>query len=95
MKNLRINIGKALFIAGAAYLFSANNVNEISTNQQQTDSKVWICTGENSTRYHSKSDCAGLNNCQASKKLITLTQARKMKRTPCKRCFPSGDNRQK
>ena len=48
---------------------------------------VYICTGPKSYRYHSNSDCRGLNNCSASIEKVTLAKAKAMKRTACKICY--------
>lgn len=48
---------------------------------------VYICTGPKSTCYHSRSTCKGLKSCSATVKSISLEDAKKMKRTPCKMCY--------
>ena len=47
---------------------------------------VYICTGPKSVAYHKVSSCKGLNNCSTSVKKVTLTDAKKMGRRPCKVC---------
>lgn len=56
-------------------------------NNVQAQETVYICTGENSTKYHKSKDCSGLRNCKGSIKQISLEQAKKMGRTPCKKCY--------
>ena len=50
------------------------------------DTYVYICTGSKSVRFHKTPTCRGLNNCQGTITKITLEDARKMGRTPCKIC---------
>ena len=50
-------------------------------------SMVYICTGPESKRYHSNSNCRGLNKCSASIEKVTVAKAKSMKRTPCKICY--------
>ena len=52
-----------------------------------SNSKVWVCTGSNSKRYHAYNDCKGLSNCRASVKEISLQEAESMGCTPCKKCY--------
>lgn len=52
-----------------------------------SNSKVWVCTGENSKRYHAHNDCKGLSNCRASIEEISLQEAESMGRTPCRKCY--------
>ena len=47
---------------------------------------VYICTGNNSKRYHESPNCRGLGNCQGDIVKVTVEKARSMGRTPCKIC---------
>lgn len=49
--------------------------------------KVWICASSGAKTYHKTKACSGLNNCKAAKKEITLKEAEKMGRRPCKICY--------
>lgn len=49
--------------------------------------KVYICTGQYATTYHRTSNCSGLGNCKADVIQVTLTEALRMQRNPCKRCY--------
>ena len=51
------------------------------------DTYVYICTGPKSYRYHSKSDCRGLNSCSGNIEKVTIAKAKSMKRTACKICY--------
>ncbi len=51
------------------------------------DTYVYICTGPQSKRYHSNSDCHGLNNCSGYIERVTIAKAKAMKRTACKICY--------
>lgn len=51
------------------------------------DSYVYICTGPQSKKYHKTEKCRGLNKCSGTIKKITLEEAKKINRTPCKICY--------
>ena len=53
-----------------------------ATNNQ----KVYICTGGKSECYHSNKNCKGLSRCSKEIKEISLDDAKKMGRRPCKMC---------
>jgi hypothetical protein len=48
---------------------------------------VYICTGKSSERYHRTESCNGLNACKAQVKSVSLKEAQRMGRTPCKICY--------
>jgi len=48
--------------------------------------KVYICQGSKSACYHVRTDCNGLRRCSTQLKEITLEEAKKMGRRPCKVC---------
>lgn len=48
--------------------------------------KVYICQGSKSACYHSNPNCSGLRRCSTELKAITLDEAKKMGRRPCKVC---------
>lgn len=48
--------------------------------------KVYICQGSKSACYHVRPDCSGLRRCSTELKTITLDEAKKMGRRPCKVC---------
>ena len=50
-------------------------------------SKVWVCTGDCSERYHAYDNCKGLSNCRASVEEVSLQEAENMGRTPCRKCY--------
>lgn len=51
------------------------------------ESKVWVCTGGSSKRYHAYDNCKGLSKCSASIDEVTLEEAEMMGRTPCRKCY--------
>jgi len=55
------------------------------TSKAQTT--VYICLGKSSVRYHQTDRCNGLSNCKSQIKSVTLQEAEKMGRTPCKVCY--------
>jgi serine/threonine-protein kinase RIO1 len=48
---------------------------------------VVICTGKSAVVYHSHKNCKGLNRCGSSLKTVTLEEAKKLGRRPCKICY--------
>ncbi|GGH37316.1 hypothetical protein IA57_05755 [Mangrovimonas yunxiaonensis] len=46
-------------------------------------SKVYICTGNYSKKYHYSNTCRGLSNCKAAIKGVSLEEARNKNRTLC------------
>ena len=48
---------------------------------------VYVCTGPYAKKYHSHENCTGLNACSGEKVKITLEQAERNGKTPCKTCF--------
>ena len=54
---------------------------------QDNSSKVYICTGGSSKKYHKTSSCTGLSRCSGEVKSITLDEAKKIGRTPCGICY--------
>lgn len=51
------------------------------------ENTVYICTGPNSKRYHSHSDCRGLDRCSEEIVAVTVSKAQSLGRTPCKVCY--------
>lgn len=48
---------------------------------------VYICNGPKSTKYHSKDNCRGLNNCSTKVTKISKEDAVKKGRIACKICY--------
>ena len=45
---------------------------------------AYLCEGPNSKVYHKSADCRGLSNCSTKVYKVTLEEAVKMGRRPCK-----------
>ena len=70
-----------IFVTFTNAPISASNLHSTKTET------VYICTGNYATKYHSTSECAGLNNCKGQIIAVTLYDAvNKYNRTPCSRC---------
>lgn len=67
---------------GISSVYAANLQGE-GTNENT----VYICTGPNSKRYHSHSDCRGLGKCSGEIREVSVSKAKSMGRTPCKWCY--------
>lgn len=57
---------------------------------QNTTTKVYICTGSKSLKYHKSPSCYGLSKCSGTVKELTLEEAKKMGRTPCGICYKNN-----
>lgn len=51
-----------------------------------TGTSVYICSGPYAKRYHSRSNCYGLNDCSGSIYSISINSAKSKGRTPCRIC---------
>lgn len=71
----------------AITLTASTNVKSEEQKELTTKGMVWICTGKSSECYHSNKSCKGLNSCKATKKEVTLEEAKRMGRRPCKICY--------
>ena len=56
----------------------------LSTSSSPTTDTVYICNGPQSTRYHLKENCSGLNRCSTEVQKVTIKQAKDKGRTLCK-----------
>ncbi len=76
------------FILGTAlFCVSCGSSHKRVSVPTDSNSKVWVCTGGSSKRYHAYSNCKGLSNCRASIEEISLQEAESMGRTPCRKCY--------
>ncbi len=71
----------------AFYIPNINLYSAADENVRRDEAKVYICTGEGAYRYHNNCRCSGLNKCTGEIKLVTISYAKSIKRTPCKRCY--------
>jgi hypothetical protein len=55
---------------------------------QPTQDKVLVCLSKKAYAYHQK-QCSGLQRCGATIDTITLAEAKKNGRTPCRTCYKS------
>lgn len=77
---LRLLVFAALFLAPAVSL----NAGETEAREQQ---KVYVVLSTTAHVYHSKKDCRGLQNATHRIKQVTVEEAKKMGRRPCKICY--------
>lgn len=47
---------------------------------------VYVCTGKSAKRYHSINNCMGLSRCSEEISKMTIEEAHKNGKTPCKMC---------
>lgn len=66
--------------------FSKPKTEQVKTKKVE-ETKVYICTGEKSTKYHSSPDCRGLGRCSGEIEEVSEEEAEGMGRTPCKICY--------
>lgn len=48
---------------------------------------VYICTGPKATKYHSRSNCRGLNRCSGEVVAIPMDKAQRKGYSPCRICY--------
>ena len=81
---------KIYMILMVLLLVSCNNPNcqseSIHGLMGQREKIVYICTGPMSQCYHSDQDCYGLQRCSKSIEAVSLSEAIKDGRRPCKYC---------
>jgi hypothetical protein len=53
---------------------------------QKKETIVYVCDSKTSYAYHTASTCSGLNRCTHTIIKMTEPDAKKDKRTPCKKC---------
>lgn len=68
-------MGKKTLIVGLLSVFL------LSFSSQQA---VYVCKGKSSARYHKSNRCRGLNNCSTSIYKVSVAEAKRLGRTPCK-----------
>jgi hypothetical protein len=56
-------------------------------NKSNTSNMVYICTGRYARAYHNTTDCRGIRACKAEIRTVTLEEAQKIGRTPCRYCY--------
>lgn len=76
-----------LLLASAALLTGCGSAVAQSNDKETNEKTVYICTGRSSTRYHATKKCRGLCNCGGTIREVTIEQAERMGRTPCKICY--------
>ncbi len=87
----------ALENSHASLSYSTNHIQEAPTsgNANQShfrpiayqNSTVVICGGKYATKFHSTSNCRGLNNCKGGVYSVSLSEARKQGFTSCLICY--------
>lgn len=77
---LRLLVFTALLLAPAVSL----NAGETEALEQQ---KVYVVMSNTAHVYHSRKDCKGLQNATHKIKQVTVEEAKKMGRRPCKICY--------
>lgn len=66
--------------------FNDNSETRQEENQIPEDETVYVCTGSYAKRYHTDEQCRGLQRCTGETIEISLQEAEKEGRTPCKIC---------
>ena len=54
--------------------------------QPVIEEDVYICTGSSARKYHKWKGCRGLNKCRGVIKKMSIQNARRLGREPCKMC---------
>lgn len=67
----------------AIFLFLLFSFGHLSNSNSLLEKEVYICNGKSSTKYHLIKNCKGLERCSTEIEKITLSEAKKKKRTLC------------
>ena len=78
MKKVLFSIALLVGLSSATY--------GVIQGESENAPKVYICQGSKSVCYHVTPDCYGLRKCSTQLKEISLDEAKKMGRRPCKVC---------
>ena len=85
MKKVLLLLATAAIVCGG--FTACSNAQANKTTGDNEAKVVYICTGGSATRYHASKNCKGLSNCGGAIREVTIEQAEKMGRTPCKICY--------
>lgn len=77
---LRTILFAALFVSGTAGTALYNRV-------ATSTAAVYLCMSQSSYAYHKTNKCGFYNQCKASRKEVTLQEAKDMGRKACKGCY--------
>ena len=96
-KYIIVLIGLPLFIIGVVVAFyigrittekQADSINGLySTNINENNGDVYICTGPNAKKYHTTPSSRWLENCSGEVKKASLSEAESQGKTPCRGCY--------
>ena len=84
MKKIIVLLAVATLCGGFT---ACSNAKAKETTTENEAKVVYICTGGSATRYHATKNCKGLSNCGGAIREVTIEQAEKMGRTPCRICY--------
>jgi hypothetical protein len=51
------------------------------------EASVYVCMSSGTKRYHCDRGCGGLNNCKHEIRKVSVSKAKSMGLTPCKKCY--------
>jgi hypothetical protein len=66
---------------------NANTSHHYKHHTEKHQTYVYICNSSRAYAYHSDINCSGLNHCTHGISKVTLEEAQKMGRVPCRRCY--------
>lgn len=84
-----IRLFPILFLLLSSITFGSNHPGNATIKNQEISlpKRVYICKGPESYRYHSRSNCRGLNNCTTEVYSVSIAHAKRINRTACKICL--------
>jgi hypothetical protein len=71
----------------SSFIYEDRECNQLEQNKEQV---VYVCTGGSATKYHSHSNCRGLNRCKGKVVSMPISNAKEQGKTPCKICFKAS-----
>lgn len=84
---MKLSLVYLIFIASMPVRTSHSNQAFALFYPTQIHETVYICDSKGATKYHSKEDCRGLNNCKADIISIDKKEAIKKEREECGWCW--------
>lgn len=84
-----IRLFPILFLFLSSITFGSPHPNFVKTKNKEISlpKRVYICKGPDSYRYHSRSNCRGLNNCTTEVYPVLVAHAKRINRTACRICL--------
>lgn len=71
----------------AGMLLAGSLVNTATSQTDEQNDQVWVCTGSTSSCYHRVEECRGLRLCASKVRQVPVKSAQILGRRQCKMCY--------